>query len=94
MLAAGVAELLSNGESPGAVDEWVAANVSPAALAEPPFVRAFMLGVLRGTIPDPAVRPDWPPTSRLCAPGCWACGTPPVQTLCCALLGAVIRFIS
>lgn len=54
---AGVAELLGKGASAAAVDEWVAANVSPAALADSAFVRSFMLGVLRGTIPDPAVRP-------------------------------------
>ena len=50
--------MLGKGESAAAVDEWVAANVSPAAVAEPAFVRAFMLGVLRGTIADPAVRPS------------------------------------
>lgn len=50
----GIAELLGKGESAAAVDEWVEGNVSSAALAEQPFVRAFMLGVLRGTISDPA----------------------------------------
>lgn len=50
----GIAELLRKGESTAAVDAWLAANVSSAALTDTPFVRAFLLGVLRGTIPDPA----------------------------------------